>query len=253
MIPAERRARILQLLQERRAVRVSSLSEGLGVSEMTIRRDLERLESEGLLTRTHGGAVLKRHMVEEPLYMDSVASHAEEKRRIAQAAAALIMPGDTVFLSSGTTAAQVLRHVDPTVEARIITHNVGALVEAQGLRLEVVLVGGQYRARSNAVVGPLAVEQVGRFHASKTFLGIDGFDLKEGLTTPSIDLGSVERQMVAQTRGEVIGLADSSKIGAVADVVICRFDQVDAIIVDAAVDEEFRTEIRRLGLRCVAV
>ncbi len=253
MIPAERRARILQLLQERRAVRVSSLSEGLGVSEMTIRRDLERLESEGLLTRTHGGAVLKRHMVEEPLYMDSVASHAEEKRRIAQAAAALIMPGDTVFLSSGTTAAQVLRHVDPTVEARIITHNVGALVEAQGLRLEVVLVGGQYRARSNAVVGPLAVEQVGRFHASKTFLGIDGFDLKEGLTTPSIDLGSVERQMVAQTRGEVIGLADSSKIGTVADVVICRFDQVDAIIVDAAVDDEFRTEIRRLGLRCVAV
>lgn len=253
MIPAERRALIVQLLQERRAVRVSSLSDSLAVSEMTIRRDLERLESEGLLTRTHGGAVLKRHMAEEPLYMDNVATHAEEKRRIAQAAASLIVPGDTVFLSSGTTAAQVLRHVDPTVEARIITHNVGALAEAQGLRLEVILVGGQYKARSNAVVGPLAVEQVGRFHAAKTFLGIDGFDLREGLTTPSIDLGSVERQMVAHTRGEVIGLADSSKIGTVADVVICKFDQVDAVIVDAGVDDEFRAEIRRLGLRCVAV
>jgi DeoR/GlpR family transcriptional regulator of sugar metabolism len=253
MIPAERRALILHLLQERRAVRVSSLSEDLRVSEMTIRRDLERLEHEGLLTRTHGGAVLKRYMVEEPLYVDSVGTHAEEKRRIAQAAAALIQPGDTVFLSSGTTAAQVLRHVDPTVEARIITHNLGALIEAQGLRLEVVLVGGQYRPRSNAVVGPLAVEQVGRFHASKTFLGIDGFDLLEGLTTPSMDLASVERQMVAQTRGEVIGLADSSKIGTVADVVVCKFDQVDAVIVDAGVDDEFRAEIRRLGLRCVAV
>jgi DeoR/GlpR family transcriptional regulator of sugar metabolism len=253
MIPAERRALILQLLQERRAVRVSSLSEDLRVSEMTIRRDLERLESEGLLTRTHGGAVLKRHIVEEPFYVDSVGSHQEEKRRIAQAAAALIQPGDTVFLSSGTTAAQVLRHVDPTIEARVITHNVGALVEAQGLRLEVFLVGGEFRPRSNAVVGPLAIEQVGRFHASKTFLGIDGFDLNEGLTTPSLDLASVERQMVAQTRGEVIGLADSSKIGTVADVVICKFDQVGAVIVDHGVDDEFRSELRRLGLRCVAV
>ncbi len=251
MIPAERRALILQVLRERSAVRVSSLSESLRVSEMTIRRDLERLESEGLLTRTHGGAILRRHLVEEPLYVDNVATHAEEKRRIAQAAAALVQSGDTVFLSSGTTAAQVLRHVDPTVEARVITHNVGALVEAQGLRLDVVLVGGEYRARTNIVAGPLAVEQVGRFHATKTFLGIDGFDLQEGLTTPTIEIASIERQMVAHTRGEVIVLADSSKIATVADVVICKFDQVDVVIVDAGVDDEYRAEIRRLGLRCL--
>ncbi len=83
MIPAERRGRIAEILTARRTVRVSSLSEELGVSEMTIRRDLERLESEGLLSRTHGGAILKQHMVDEPLYVDNVLTHAEEKRRIA--------------------------------------------------------------------------------------------------------------------------------------------------------------------------
>ena len=110
MIPAQRRVRIVELLNERRAVRVSSLSDRLRVSEMTIRRDLERLEAEGLLTRTHGGAILKRHMAEEPHYVDNVATHAAEKERIARAAAATILPGETVFLSSGTTAARVLRH-----------------------------------------------------------------------------------------------------------------------------------------------
>ena len=193
MIPAQRRARISELLQERRAVRVSSLSEVLGVSEMTIRRDLERLEAEGLLVRTHGGAALRRHMVEEPLYLENVAANAEQKRRIAESAAALIQPGETVFLSSGTTAAQVLRHVDPDLEARVVTHNVGALAEAHGLRLELIVVGGRYRPRSNAVDGPLSVEEVGRFHASRMLLGVDGIDLEQGLTTPTVGIAAIER------------------------------------------------------------
>jgi DeoR/GlpR family transcriptional regulator of sugar metabolism len=253
MIPVERRSRIVELLKHRRAVRVSSLSEDLGVSEMTIRRDLERLASDGVLVRAHGGAVLKRHMVEEPLYDDNVASHAEEKLRIARRAAKLIEPGETVFLSSGTTAAQVLRHVDPALEARIVTHNVGALAEAHGLRLEVVLLGGRYRPRPNAVEGPLAVEMAGRFKATKMLLGVDGFDLEEGLTTPTVGIAGVERAMIGHTRGEVIVLADSSKIGVVADVVICGLDRVDAVMLDDGIDESLCEEIGRLGPRCLLV
>ncbi len=253
MIPAERRARIYEVLRQRAAVRVSSLSEDLGVSEMTIRRDLERLEADGLLTRTHGGAVLKRHMVEEPVYFDRVGANTEEKRRIAQSAAAMIAPGETVFLSSGTTAAQVLRHVDPDLEARVVTHNVGALAEAQGLRLELVVLGGLYRRRANAVVGPVAVELLRRFHASKMLLGVDGFDLEEGLSTPTMDLAMVERAMIEQTRGDVVVLADRSKIGVVADVVICGFDKVDSVLVDDGVSGQLQDDIRRLGVRCVVV
>lgn len=253
MIPAERRARIVDLVRERRAVRVSALSEDLGVSGMTIRRDLERLEAEGVLVRTHGGAVLKRHMAEETLYFERESASAEEKRRIAQHAAALIEPGETVFLSSGTTAAQVIRHIDPSLEARIVTHNVGAVQEARGLRVEIVLVGGLYRPRSNAVSGPLALEHIGRFHAGKMLIGVDGFDLEEGLTTPTMGMAGVERAMLAQTRGEVVALADASKIGVVADVVVCGLDQLDTVMVDDGVDESVREEIVRLGLRCIVV
>jgi DeoR family transcriptional regulator, fructose operon transcriptional repressor len=253
MIPAERRARIVETLNERRAVRVSSLSEDLGVSEMTIRRDLERLAAEGALSRTHGGAIIKRHMVEEALYIESVTAHAEEKERIARAAAAMIKPGETVFLSSGTTAARVLRHVSRDPEARVVTHNVGALAESHGLRLELVLLGGMYRTRSNTVEGPLAVELVRRFHASKMLLGVDGFDLEEGMTTPTIGIASIERAMIGQTRGDVVVLADRSKIGVVADVVICGFDQVDVVMIDDGVDGGVREEMARRGLRCIVV
>ncbi len=253
MIPAQRRAHIWETLKQRHAVRVSSLSEALGVSEMTIRRDLERLEAEGILKRTHGGAVLKQHMAEEPRYIDRVGTRTEEKRRLAQRAASMIGPGETVFLSSGTTAAQVLRHVDPDLEACVVTHNVGALTEAQNLRLEIILLGGLYRPRSNAVAGPATLEQLRRFNASKMLLGVDGFDLEEGITTPIVDIASVERAMIEQTRGDVIALADGSKIGVVADVLICGFDKVDVVMFDDGVDQTVRDEMARLGLRCLVV
>jgi DeoR/GlpR family transcriptional regulator of sugar metabolism len=130
---------------------------------------------------------------------------------------------------------------------------VGAVQEARGLRVELVLVGGLYRPRSNAVSGPLALEQITRFHAGKTFMGVDGFDLEEGLTTPTMSMASVERAMIAQTRGEVIALADNSKLGVVADVVICGLDEIDTVMVDDGVEPGVRDEIGRLGPRCLVV
>jgi DeoR family fructose operon transcriptional repressor len=251
MIPAGRRARIVAILRDRGEVRVSSLSTNLGVSEMTIRRDLERLETEGVLMRTHGGGILKRHLVEEPLYVERAGEHPEEKERIAKAAAAMIRSGETVFLSNGTTAARVLRHVDPDLRARVVTYNVGALAEVYSLRLEIILLGGSYRPRTNTVEGPQTLENLERFHATKTLIGADGFDLEDGVTTPSLTMASIERAMIDNTRGEVIVLADRSKIGVVADVVICRVDKVDAVIVDDGVEAATRDEIKRAGLRCV--
>jgi DeoR/GlpR family transcriptional regulator of sugar metabolism len=253
MIPAERRTRIIELLEARRAVRVSVLSETLGVSEMTIRRDLEQLERAGLLSRMHGGAILKRRILEEPQYLNNVRAHSEEKHRIAKAAAATIAPGETVFLSSGTTAAMVLSHVDPQIHARIVTHNVGAISTAQQSALDIVLLGGSYRPRSNTLEGALATEAVVMFHASRFILGADGVTLEEGVTTPSLGLAGIERAMVRQTRGEIVVLADSSKFGVVGDVAICALENVDQIIVDDGVDEDVTEALERLGLRQLIV
>jgi DeoR family fructose operon transcriptional repressor len=220
---------------------------------MTIRRDLEQLEKAGVLSRTHGGAILKRRIVEEPLYENNVRAHSEEKRRIARAAAATIKQGETVFLSAGTTASEVLSHVDPALKARIVTHNVGAIAAAEHTSLDVILVGGLYRRGSNTLEGPLALEAVNGFNASRFILGADGVSLEEGITTPSIGLAGVERVMVRQTRGEIVLLADKSKFGVVGDVAICTLEQVHVVIVDDGVGEDVRAEIERLGLRSVVV
>lgn len=201
----------------------------------------------------HGGAILKRRIVEEPRYENNVRTHSEEKRRIARIAAGTIKPGETVFLSAGTTASEVLRHVDQELRARIVTHNVGAIAAAQHTALDVIMVGGLYRESSNTLEGPLALETVNGFHASRFILGADGVSLEEGITTPSIGLAGVERVMVRQTHGEVVLLADQSKFGVVGDVAICTLSEVQVAIVDDGVDADVRAEMERLGLNSVVV
>jgi len=253
MIPAERRARILEILDSRRAVRASQLGEELGVSGMTIRRDLEDLEARGLLERTHGGATFKRQQVGEPFYAESALARTEEKRRITEAAAGMIHPGETIFLSSGATAAQVLRQVGAQMQARVVTHNMGAIAEADGSRIELVLLGGNYRRQSNVVEGFLPIETVGDFYAVTMILSPDGVSLKEGLTTSSIGAAAVERSMLAHTQGELVVIADSSKIGVVADAVICPLERADVVIVDDGISRTALEELERLGLRVVVV
>jgi DeoR family fructose operon transcriptional repressor len=253
MIPAERRARIVDALEAQRAVKVATLSEALGVSEITIRRDLMSLEREGLLARTYGGAVLRKRSTDDSGREGAEVQQAAEKARIAKAAAAMIEPRDTVFLGSGTTVAQILRYVDPELEARVVTPSLGAAAETQGLRLEIVFLGGLYRPQLNAVEGTWPLDMIGHFHADKAFLGADGLDVKAGLTTPSIAVAGMELAMIRRTRGEVVVLADNNKIGLVCQVVICPLDQIDVVLVDTGVDQAVRAEIQRAGPHCEAV
>ena len=127
MIPAERRARIVEALEAQRVVKVATLSDALGVSEITIRRDLVILEREGLLARSYGGAVLSKRSTDDArARRRRRRKQAAEKARIAKAAAAMIEPHDTVFLGSGTTVAHLLRYVDPELEARVVTHSLAS-------------------------------------------------------------------------------------------------------------------------------
>jgi len=249
-LPAERHGRILELLRERRAVRVSTLSERLAVSEVTIRRDLEALERRGLLERTHGGAVLSHRLRSEPAYVEAISSNPEEKRLIGRTAAELVEPGDAVYLNGGTTTLQVFRHLRvPGV--KVITNHVGMALEAVDQHVELLLLGGHYRAPSNSVVGPFATEALRRTHATKAFIGVEGISLGSGLTTPAAAEAEIARVMIEQTRGRVIVVADHSKIGTVADFVIASLDQVDVLVSDPGIGEEVREQLSEAGLDVV--
>jgi DeoR/GlpR family transcriptional regulator of sugar metabolism len=252
MLPAERRARIMEALHEQRVVKVSTLSDVLGVSEITIRRDLKLLDREGVLRRTHGGAVLVRRPSAEQQFDTAMAAEAntEEKARIARAAAAMIEPRDTVFLGSGSTVAAMLRYVDPALEARIVTHSLAAAAEAQGLNIELIFLGGLYRPGLNAVEGTWTVDMIGSFHADKAFLGADGLDASAGLTTPFMAVAGIELAMIRRTRGEVVVLADGNKIGLVHQIVVCPLDQIDVVLVDESVSADVQIRIQRAGPRC---
>lgn len=246
-LPAERHRRIEGILRERRVVRVSTLSEQIGVSEVTIRRDLEALERRGVLERTHGGAVLTQRMRAEPAYVEAISSNPEAKRRIAQAAADLVDAGDTLYLNGGTTTLQVFRHLRAP-GLKVITNHVGIAVESAEHDLDLLLVGGHYRAPSNSVVGPFATEALRRTHATRAYVGVEGVSVTSGLTSPVAAEAEIARVMIEQARGRVVVVADHSKIGTVADFVIAPLEAVDTLVVDDAVDEEYRDRLVEAGV-----
>ncbi len=246
-LPAERHRRILDLLREHRVIRVSVLSEALGVSEVTVRRDLETLERKGFLERTHGGAVLTHRLRAEPAYGEARSANPDQKRLVGRAAAGLVERGDTVYLNGGTTTLQVFRHLR-TPGVTVITNHVGAALEAVEHDVELLLVGGHFRAPSNSVVGPFATDALRRTHATKAFLGVEGISPASGLTTPVAAEAEIAKVMIEQTRGAVIVVADASKIGTVADYVVAPLDRVDVLVVDDGLRDELRGQVEEAGV-----
>jgi DeoR/GlpR family transcriptional regulator of sugar metabolism len=251
LIPAERYLRIYEIIRLQGTVQVSSLSDLLGVSRLTIRRDLEHLENEGILERTHGGAIFTPHIQLEPLFTEKDRLNREEKQHIGEAAAAMMEDGDTVFINSGSTTLQIFRHLNEKKNLCLITSNMGAHREVRNHGIEVILVGGTYREQSNSLVGPLAIATLNQFNANKCFIGVDGVSLKYGLTTPALQEAEIARKMIERTRGKKIVIADHTKFGKVADAVTAPLEAVDILLVDSGFDESFRFDIEDLGIEIV--
>ncbi|MGH2592618.1 MAG: DeoR/GlpR family DNA-binding transcription regulator [Anaerolineae bacterium] len=244
LIPAERRKRIREHLAIHQIAHSTVLSEMLQVSEATVRRDLEWLEGQGILERTHGGAMLSQRMRLEPEYAHSAQTHPEEKRRIGAIAATLIEDGDTIFVNSGTTATQVVRHIPSDSKVTVITTNVSAALEARNAGFELILLGGSFRGRSNSVVGRFATDALRHVVASKAFIGVDGVSLKYGCTTPISAEAEIARLMIERTRGSVIVVADHSKWGVVSNFEIATIDQIHTLVTDDRLDAGARAELK---------
>lgn len=242
LLPAERRRRILELLHERGAVRAADLVTLLGVSEVTVRRDLVGLERRGRLERTRGGAVLPGG---GPPAVVTPPERQAEKRAIGRTAAALVRPGDTVFLNGGSTTLEVFRHL--SVPATVITNNVLVALEPVNRDVELLLLGGHVRPdpAERTVVGPFATDALRRTFATRAILGVAGLDAEHGVTTPVAAEAEIARTMVEQTREQVVVVADSSKLGAVSDFGVCPLSRVDVLVTDAAGTERDREMLAR--------
>ena len=248
MRQAERLGAILEELSADGSVSVAALVERLAVSPATIRRDLERLEEQHLLTRTHGGALAQGVLYELPLRYKA-SRHEQEKRRIAEAAAERVVEGATVGLTGGTTTTEVARQL---VDRRRLTVVTNALNIAGELAIrpnvKLVVTGGTGRSESYELVGPLAVQALSRLHLDLAFVGADGISAEDGLTTYHEVEADTNRALIQRAK-RVIVVADGSKLGHATFAQICPIDMVHELITDDRGDPAEIERLRNAGLR----
>ncbi len=255
-LPVERQQRIIDILKEDFSTRSSNLSKLLGVSEMTIRRDLDVLEQSGLVERTHGGAVFRQERVTSNFhYRNSINENREQKEKIAQKAASLIEPHDTVYIGEGTTASMLVRFVDPALPFTIFTNNLGVIPESETVNMaaELVLLPGRYNPTTHALSGPLTMEMIRQVNATKVFIGADGLSLSAGVSTPDFEIAAIERSMIQQTRGQVIVMADHFKFGLVAEISIAPLKHINVLITNRKIPSDFQKYIDKMGVNVVIV
>jgi DeoR/GlpR family transcriptional regulator of sugar metabolism len=255
VLARQRQERILEQVRLSGGARVSDLVEVLGVSDMTIRRDIAILARKGLVARVHGGATaVSGRSADEPGFAAKSGLQTVEKAAIAAAAAALVQPGDSVAISAGTTTYVValeLRHVP---NLTVVTNSVpvaDVLHTAARDDLTVILTGG-VRTPSDALVGPVAVAALRSLHVDWLFLGVHGADERAGFTTPNLVEAETNRALIASAR-QVVVTADSSKWGVVGLSSIARLDDVDVLVSDDGLDPETqRVVAARVGRLIVA-
>jgi DeoR/GlpR family transcriptional regulator of sugar metabolism len=230
------------------------LSELLDVSEMTIRRDLDVLEQSGLVERTHGGAVFRQERVASSLhYRNSIKDNPKQKERIAQKAATLIEPHDTVYIGEGTTASMLVRFVNPALPFTLFTNNLGVLSESETVKMtaKLVLLPGTYNPTTHALAGPLTMEMIRQVNATKVFIGADGLSLRAGVSTPDLEIAAIERSMIQQTRGQVIVMADHPKFGLVAEMSIAPLKHINILITNRKIPSDFQNDLDKMGVHVV--
>jgi len=244
---AERKAVVLEVLMEQNSVSVSDLSRRLNVTPVTARADLAALEQEGLLVRTHGGAVPAHH----PKILERMQAGKPAKESIARTAAEMIHDGDTVIITAGTTTALIAKYLLGKRDVHIVTNNTLLLTHARmNPQLRVTLIGGEFRPAEEGTVGPMALAGLQQFHVSKAFIGVDGVSAKQGFTAHLLESAVLVRKMAEQA-DQVIAVAHSAKFGRHGFASILPLDGADVLVTDSELSAELESELLRAGVQVV--
>lgn len=250
-LPGERQQQIVRFIRERQRATVEQLSAHFQVSEATIRRDLERLNSLGELRRDHGGAIAVAPAAPEPPAMRRIAEHADEKRQIAAAAARLIGDGETVFLGSGTTVLEVARQLSDRRGLTVITNALGvANLLAGNDQIQLILTGGQLRHSELSMIGHLAEQALRDLRADKVFMGIRAISLVGGLSNEYGVETTLDRAL-SHFAAQLILVADHSKFERVATAFVAPVSAVHTIVTSDLAPAGAVAELRTMGIQVV--
>jgi DeoR/GlpR family transcriptional regulator of sugar metabolism len=244
-----REEEILSLLKNDPELTVAALGRMTGVSAVTVRKVLDRLEAKGTILRSHGKAAALSH----PDIVARQTSSTEQKNRIARAAAALVHDGDTVMMNSSTTGVLIAKYLFGKRGIRIVTNSTLILPFARmNPLLQVTLVGAEFRPATEALVGPLAIEMLQQYHAKFAFIGTAGFSARIGVTAHVAEEAAVVRKLTERADTTIL-VADSSKYGKAGFVCFLPITGVHKVVTDDGLPAEARRELADVGVEVITV
>jgi len=249
MLTTHRKQQILALLKRQGQVIAKDVSQSMGVSEDTIRRDLRELAQEGLLLRVHGGALPASPAVADFAGRERITT--EGKVAIGRAAAKMIQPGQVVILDGGTTAREIARHIPLDLKATVVTHSPTIALElVNHPEVEVLLIGGRLFKHSVVAVGAAAIEAISHIHADTYFMGVTGVHPKTGLTTGDFEEAAVKRAL-SNAAADTIVLASSEKLNAASPYLVVPLDEINAILTESDTAPELAAPYEKLGIQVI--
>lgn len=250
-LAVRRRQRLATIVASRGAARLEELSAALGVSQATVRRDLNALATHGRVRRVHGGAVALDQRLDEPHFDVKAAVNAAEKLRIAERALGLLDPTDTVYLDSGSTVLALARLLHGWTRLTVVTNSLPVAVELVGRGPRLIVIGGELREESRAFVGPLTRLLLDELRVDRAVMGTFALDLADGLSTTDPAEAYTKRLVMERAR-EVVLLADGAKLGTRSFVNAGRLDEVDVLVTDRAPDDAASRVLARAGVRVLS-
>jgi DeoR family transcriptional regulator, aga operon transcriptional repressor len=255
----ERQRKILAEIQKRQRISVTYICELYKVSEATARRDLEQMASQGKIQRVHGGAIAIQPQVEarsappELPVIDRSMEQCDEKQRIGAAAAGLIRDGETVFISSGTTAVEVARNLRNRRNLTVITNSLPVIhLLAAEVGITLVNLGGILRPSEQSFIGHIAEQSLAEVRADKVIFGIRSIDLEQGLTNDYLPETRTDRAILKIGR-EVIVVADHTKLGRLSTAFVAPLSAIQRVVTDRQAPAEFVQALEMLGIQVLVV
>jgi DeoR/GlpR family transcriptional regulator of sugar metabolism len=251
LLREERQSRILQEVQAHRQATAVELSQIFGVSEITIRRDLREMADEGLVRRTHGGAVTVQSSQSEPPVLQRMTYNQEYKKNIGRVAAGLVNDGETIFIGSGTTTSYLARNLRGKKNLTVVTNalNIGMeLATADGI--SVVVIGGMLRASELSMIGHIAEIALQEVRMDKVIIGIPAIHLEAGLSNDFLPEVMTDRALLSMAR-EIILIADHTKFGKVCSAYLAPITAISTLVTDPMTDQETLDKIRSMSVNVI--
>jgi len=249
----ERRNEIFELLRKNKRITITELTEQFQIGSATIRRDLAKMEQNGLITRTHGGAIERESAYYELSLNLRGNQNQNAKLGIAKAASGLIYSGEVLMIYGGSTTQILAEQLKTKKNLKVLTNSAGIAFTLLGINNNVVmLTGGEMKVETGVMVGPMAIQAISQYRADRAILGMSSIFCDEGFFTVSPHEAELKRKMI-QLSSDVTIVVDSSKFGRKSFSLVCGFSEVNRIITDSGIDEETLANIKSAGVEVIVV